>query len=55
MKYGNLNLLEPSGPLQACNGAALLLWGSKQKAHWSGIAVVTSEWTRTVEGLQGSH
>jgi len=25
MKYGNLNFLEPSGPLQACNGTALLL------------------------------
>jgi hypothetical protein len=23
MKYGNLNFLEPSGPLQACNGTAL--------------------------------
>jgi len=23
MKSGNLNFLEPSGPLQACNGAAL--------------------------------
>jgi hypothetical protein len=25
MKSGNLNFLEPSGPLQACNGAALPL------------------------------
>jgi hypothetical protein len=25
MKSGNLNLLEPSGPLQACNGTALRL------------------------------
>jgi len=23
MKYGNLNFLEPSGPLQDCNGTAL--------------------------------
>jgi len=23
MKSGNLNFLEPSGPVQACNGAAL--------------------------------
>ena len=23
MKYGNLNFLEPSGPLQACNGTAI--------------------------------
>jgi hypothetical protein len=26
MKSGNLNFLEPSGPLQACNGAALPLY-----------------------------
>ena len=25
MKFGNLNFLEPSGPLQACNGIALPL------------------------------
>ena len=25
MKSGNLNFLEPSGPLQACNGTALPL------------------------------
>jgi len=25
MKSGSLNLLEPSGPVQACNGIALLL------------------------------
>jgi len=23
LKFGNLNLLEPSGPVQACNGIAL--------------------------------
>jgi len=23
MKYGSLNLLEPSGPVQACNGSVL--------------------------------
>jgi len=27
MKSGNLNFLEPSGPLQACNGTALSLPG----------------------------
>jgi len=26
-KSGNLNLLEPSGPVQACNGTALALLG----------------------------
>ena len=25
-KYGNLNFLEPSGPVQACNGTALLYY-----------------------------
>jgi len=25
LKSGNLNFLEPSGPVQACNGIALLL------------------------------
>jgi len=25
LKYGSLNLLEPSGPVQACNGIALPL------------------------------
>jgi len=29
MKSGNLNFLEPSGPLQACNGTALPLPFSK--------------------------
>ena len=28
MKSGNLKFLEPSGPLQACNGTALPLYGS---------------------------
>jgi len=38
MKSGNLNFLEPSGPLQACNGTALLFtyeysdnWATKGK------------------------
>jgi len=26
MKSGNINFLEPSGPLQACNGTALLFY-----------------------------
>jgi len=42
MKSGNLNFLEPSGPLQACNGTALPLYtpsygqtedGSKKPKH----------------------
>jgi len=28
MKSGNLNFLEPSGPLQACNGTAFAALGS---------------------------
>jgi hypothetical protein len=42
MKSGNLNYVEPSGPLQACNGTALplplpLLVSSKHQTsfHWS--------------------
>ena len=26
LKSGSLNLLEPSGPVQACNGSALYNW-----------------------------
>ena len=33
MKSGNLNFLEPPGPLQACNGTALPLPGNKE--FWS--------------------
>jgi len=29
MKSGNLNFLEPSGPLQACNGTALPYWDTE--------------------------
>jgi len=35
MKSGNLNFLERSGPLQACNGAALPLPRSRErKGNW---------------------
>jgi len=30
MNSGNLNFLEPSGPLQACNGTALPLFTSTE-------------------------
>jgi hypothetical protein len=33
MKSGNLNFLEPSGPLQACNGTALPLLLSDKAIH----------------------
>jgi len=34
MKSGTLNLLEPSGPLQACNGIVLLTF-----LHGTGAAI----------------
>jgi len=36
LKSGRLNLLEPSGPVQACNGIALLYWG--RQGHTTYIA-----------------
>ena len=36
MKSGNLNFLEPSGPLQACNGTALPFYSSLQEwKYWN--------------------
>ena len=32
-KSGNLNFLEPSGPLQACNGTALSFIGGKTEVY----------------------
>ena len=40
MKSGNLNLLEPSGPLQACNGTDLPFFS----IFWLGTAV--EQWFR---------
>jgi hypothetical protein len=37
MKSGNLNYLEPSGPLPACNGTAYLLLFCYKTLHVSGI------------------
>ena len=40
MKSGNLNFLEPSGPLEACNGTALINHqGVSTKLWWSKIAL----------------
>ena len=36
MKSGNLNFLEPSGPLQACNGTALPLHFTQCRGGWVG-------------------
>ena len=47
MKSGNLNFLEPSGPLQACNGTALLLLLLYIKTNtyfWSYLAQFFLEW-----------
>jgi len=33
MKSGNLNFLEPSGPLQDCNGTALPIYDTKIKIN----------------------
>ena len=35
MKSGNLNFLEPSGPLQACNGTALPLPATLRYTEWA--------------------
>jgi hypothetical protein len=37
MKYGNLNFLEPSGPLQACNGSDLLLYLNVKQSQYRPI------------------
>jgi hypothetical protein len=34
MKSGSLNLLEPSGPVKACNGIALPLFREPQITLW---------------------
>jgi hypothetical protein len=34
MKSGNLNFLQPSGPLQACNGSALPFLYGNGKVNW---------------------
>jgi len=39
MKSGNLNFLEPSGPLQACNGTALPLYRRHEYTVRNGIYV----------------
>jgi hypothetical protein len=50
MKSGNLNFLEPSGPLQACNGTTLAFYkvnlGYLEKRHNSkGLVVDVTELT----------
>jgi len=38
MRYGNLNFLEPYGPLQACNETALLLLFTSSLRSWHTLA-----------------
>ena len=43
MKSGNLNFLEPSGPLQACNGTALTFYWNLE-ARRDGLWGSASDW-----------
>jgi len=44
LKYGSLNLLEPSGPVQACNGIALPLVANKvDKSNMAPYAYIFHE------------
>ena len=48
MKSGNLNFLEPSGPLQACNGTALPLYSVTWcQGVWLGVVSVRVDYTVT--------
>jgi len=51
MKSGNLNLLEPSGPLQACNGIALPLPFKLSRNLFILLFFLTSE-QLTFSGIQ---
>jgi len=56
MKSGNLNFLEPSGPLQARNGTALpyTLKGSKSHIHHNknpNLMKVTYAWNRSIKAV----
>jgi len=46
LKYGSLNFLEPSGPVQACNGIALPLLCTNLHASWNPLGQ-----SRSVMGL----
>ena len=45
MKSGNLNFLEPSGPLQDCNRTALPFIGSEYSASWHILYGGLVKWT----------
>ena len=46
MKSGNLNFLEPSGPLQACNGTLLPFY------NVLGLAIASGGWMSSVQRLE---
>jgi len=41
LEFGSLSLLEPSGPVQACNGIALPLHLTTHRKHIHDISAVT--------------
>jgi len=50
MKFGNLNFLEPSGPLQACNGTALPFFNiphtlGKVPGKAQSVLLLATSWT----------
>ena len=67
MESGNLNFLEPSGPLQACNGTALpffLIWIRKfswfsttnfinENIHWHGTGRISNCFHRLLHKVLG--
>ena len=51
MKSGNLNILEPSGPLQACNGTALPL----PVTPWSRVLPENLILPQVIKGISHIH
>jgi len=48
MKSGNLNFLEPSGPLQTCNGFALLLTIQSMPRNFNISIIMSRNWGTAV-------
>jgi hypothetical protein len=51
MKSGSLNLLEPSGPVQACNGIALPLPLPANMQEEGSVVLLDASWVRVTKGL----
>jgi len=58
MKSGSLNFLEPSGPVQACNGIALPLQSlnrsrtyeqTNKQTRWAGYDCYAGRWSLSFE------